>query len=105
MANENTSRVAEGSGRSSIEELEGRGRLVPAQATGIEYPVEFEIKSPPAAPRHGRVSQPTRWAKCFVRSAQKKVFPDGHYFLRTDEGRVHQLRVIGGVWHCLALAL
>ena len=46
MANENTSRVAEGSGRSSIEELEGRGRLVPAQATGIEYPVEFGARLP-----------------------------------------------------------
>ncbi|MGH9717160.1 MAG: hypothetical protein ACRD4R_10600 [Candidatus Acidiferrales bacterium] len=97
------------SGRSSvpppIEFLHGRGRLVPALATGIEYPVEFGIKSPPAAPRHGRASIPTRWAKCRIRPAQKRIFPDGFYFLRTEEGRVHQLKVIGGVWHCLALAL
>jgi len=87
------------------DELKGRGRLIPAQATGIEYSVRFGIKSPPAGPQHGRGSKPTRWARCFIRPAQKKVFPDGHYFLRTDEGRVHQLKVIDGVWHCLALAL
>jgi len=91
--------------RPPVEELKGRGRLVPAQATGIEYPVEFGIKTPPAAPHYGRVSQPTQWAKCVVRPDQKRAFPDGHYFLHTDEGRVHQLKVIGGVWHCLALAV
>jgi hypothetical protein len=85
--------------------IEGRGHLVPALATGIEYPVDFRIKSPPTAPRRGRTSKPTRWAKCRVRSAQKRIFPDGFYFLRTDEGRVHQLKVIGGEWHCLALVL
>jgi hypothetical protein len=84
--------------------LEGRGRLIPALATGIEYPVEFGINSPPVPQRHGRASKPTRWAKCRIRPAQKRVFPDGVYFLRTEEGAVHQLKVIGGVWHCLALA-
>jgi hypothetical protein len=85
--------------------LTGRGRLVPALATGIEYPVEFGIQSPPGAPQHGRASKPTRWAKCRIRAAQKRIFPDGYYFFRTEEGAVHQLKVIGGVWHCLALAL
>jgi hypothetical protein len=87
------------------DQLKGRGRLIPALATGIEYPVEFGITPPPGAPKHGRASIPTRWAKCRIRPAQKRLFADGFYFLRTDEGRVHQLRVIGGVWHCLALAL
>lgn len=86
------------------ETMKGRGRLSPAQATGIEYPVEFGISSVPAAPQYGRVSQPTRWAKCSIRPVHGGVFPDGTYFLHTDEGRVHQLRMIGGVWHCLALA-
>ena len=85
--------------------IEGRGHLVPALATGIKYPVNFQIKSPPRTPQRGRVSKPTRWAKCRIRSAQERIFPDGFYFLRTDEGRVHQLKVIGGEWHCLALAL
>jgi len=101
---ESESPRTEGNGRPSAEELKGRGRLVPAQATGIEYPVEFGMSAPPAAPQHGRASKPTQWAKCLIRSSQKRIFPDGHYFLRTDEGRVHQLKVIGGVWHCLALA-
>lgn len=86
-------------------ELKGRGRLVPAIATGIEYEVEFGLKSPPAAPQHGRAAKPTRWAKCRIRSLQNRTFLDGFYFLRTQEGRVHQLKVIDGVWHCLALAL
>ena len=86
------------------EKLKGRGRLVPAQATGVEYPVAFGIYSAPAVPQYGRVSQPTRWAKCSIRSVGSRVFPDGYYFLHTDEGKIHQLKVIGGVWHCLALA-
>jgi hypothetical protein len=86
------------------EKLKGRGRLFPAQATGIEYPVEFGINSAPSAPQYGRVAQTTRWAKCSIRPIHGGVFPDGTYFLHTDEGRVHQLKVIGGVWHCLALA-
>jgi hypothetical protein len=104
-ADESHSPGAEKNCRSSAEELKGRGRLVPAQATGIEYEVAFGMKAPPAAPQYGRVTKPTRWAKCFVRTAQKRVFPDGHYFLHTDEGRVHQLKVISGVWHCLVLAV
>jgi hypothetical protein len=97
--------AAERNDQLAADELKGRGRLIPAQATGIEYPVEFGIQSPPAGPQHGRVLKPTRWVKCFIRSAQRRVFPDGSYFLRTDEGRVHQLKMIDGVWHCLALAL
>ncbi|MGA9885834.1 MAG: hypothetical protein WBQ34_19120 [Candidatus Acidiferrales bacterium] len=89
----------------STHELSGRGRLVPAIATGIEYPVEFGLKSPPAAPQHGRAAKPTRWTKCRIHSLQSRTFLDGFYFLRTEEGRVHQLKVINGVWHCLALAL
>jgi hypothetical protein len=85
--------------------LVGSGRLVPAQATGIEYTVKFEIKVPPAGPQYGRVVKPTRWAKCLVRTAQMRLFSDGNYFLHTDEGRVLQLKMIGGMWHCLALAL
>jgi len=89
---------------SSTHELSGRGRLVPAIATGIEYPVEFGLNSPPVAPQHGRAAKPTRWAKCRIQSLQDRTFLDGFYFLRTEEGRVHQLKVINGVWHCLALA-
>ena len=90
---------------SSTHELSGRGRLVPSIATGIEYQVEFGLNSPPAAPQHGRAAKPTRWAKCRIHSLQNRTFLDGFYFLRTEEGRVHQLKVIGGIWHCLALAL
>lgn len=86
------------------EKLKGRGRLCPAQATGIEYSVEFGINSAPSAPQYGRVAPTSRWAKCSIRPIHGGVFPDGTYFLHTDEGRVHQLKVIGGVWHCLALA-
>jgi hypothetical protein len=92
-------------GRPPADELSGRGLLVPAQATGIEYPVTYGLKSQPAGPQYGRVLKPTRWAKCLIRTARKRVFPDGHYFLHTAEGRVHQLKVIGGVWHCLAVAM
>lgn len=88
---------------SCTHELNGRGRLVPAIATGIEYPVEFGLNSPPVAPQHGRAAKPTRWAKCRIQSLQNRTFLDGFYFLRTEEGRVHQLKVINGVWHCLAL--
>jgi hypothetical protein len=102
---ESQSLDVEKNSRAHAEGLKGRGRLVPAQATGIEYPVEFGIKSPPPGPQYGRVVKPTRWAKCFIRTAQKRIFSDGHYFLHTDEGRVHHLKLIGGVWHCLALAL
>jgi hypothetical protein len=91
--------------QASTHELSGRGRLVPAIATGIEYAVEFGLKSPPAMPQHGRAAKPTCWAKCRIYSLQNRTFLDGFYFLRTEEGRVHQLKVIKGVWHCLALAL
>ena len=97
--------VAEVSVAVPTHELDGRGRLVPAIATGIEYPVEFGLKLPPAAPQHGRAARPIRWAKCRIHSIQNRTFLDGFYFLRTEEGRVHQLKVINGVWHCLALAL
>lgn len=96
--------VPDASATSSTHELNGHGRLVPAIATGIEYPVEFGLKSPPVAPQHGRAAKPTRWAKCSIHSLQNRTFLDGFYFLRTDEGRVHQLKVIKGVWHCLAFA-
>ena len=89
---------------SSTHELSGQGRLVPAIATGIEYLVEFGLHSPPVAPQHGRAAKPTRWAKCSIHSLQNRTFLDGFYFLRTEEGRVHQLKVINGVWHSLALA-
>lgn len=91
-------------GRPLAGELSGRGLLVPAQATGIEYPVAFALKSQPAGPQYGRVLKPTRWAKCSIRTERKRAFPDGNYFLHTAEGRVHQLKVIDGVWHCLAVA-
>ncbi len=96
--------VSEAGVTSSTHELSGRGRLVPAIATGIEYPVEFGLNSPPASPQRGRAAKPTRWAKCSIHSPQNRTFLDGFYFLRTEEGRVHQLKVIHGVWHCLALA-
>ncbi|HXW17181.1 MAG TPA: hypothetical protein VEJ39_02685 [Candidatus Acidoferrales bacterium] len=97
-------RRADSGTESGSSDLSGRGLLVPALATGIEYPVAFALKSAPAGPQYGRVQKPTRWAKCSIRTAQKRAFPDGHYFLHTPDGRVHQLKVIGGVWHCLALA-
>lgn len=99
------SSASEENASQSTHELSGHGRLVPAIATGIEYPVEFGLKSPPAAPQHGRAAKPTRWTKCSIHSLQSRTFLDGFYFLRTEEGRVHQLKVINGVWHCLALAL
>lgn len=86
------------------EKVKGRGRLVPAQATGVEYKVEFGIDIVPETSQYGRGLKPTRWAKCSVRSAHAQRFPDGTYFLHADDGRVHQLKAIGGKWHCLALA-
>lgn len=102
--NDDRSPASQSNVTSSTHELSGRGRLVPAIGTGIEYPVEFGLNSPPVAPQQGRAAKPTRWAKCRIQSLQNRTFLDGFYFLRTEEGRVHQLKVINGVWHCLALA-
>jgi hypothetical protein len=88
----------------SQEKLKGRGRLVPAQATGIEYKVEFGIDAAPETLQYGRGLKPTTWAKCSIHPVHARVFPDGHYFLHADDGRVHQLKAEGGKWHCLALA-
>jgi hypothetical protein len=84
--------------------IKGRGKLVPALATGVEYTVEFGIEEPPKAPQYGRGAKPTAWAECTVRPDHARVFPDGHYFLHAEDGRVLQLKAIGGKWHCLALA-
>ena len=64
-------------GNLAPEKLKGRGRLFPAQATGIEYPVEFG-----SIPRHRRRNT-DEWRKRrvgrsvrFVRFTAA-VFPDG----------------------------
>jgi hypothetical protein len=45
-----------------------------------------------------------QWTECSVHFSHDGPFPDGSYFLYTDEGKVHQLKSIDGKWHCLAMA-
>jgi len=45
-----------------------------------------------------------QWTKCSVRFSHAGLFPDGSYFLYTDEGKVLQLKSIDGKWHFLAMA-
>src|SRR5678815_3105323 len=81
---------------------EGRGRLVPTQATGIAYPVQYGIPVGGSL-QHGRRLRPMHWSKCSVHLPQGGLCPDGHYFLYTDEGKVHQLKSIEGKWLCFTI--
>ena len=90
--------------REKNDRIEGKGRLVPALATGVEYKVEFGIDSPPAPLKFGGGQRSATWTTCFIRPAHARVIPDGSYFLHAEDGRVHQLRAVGGKWRCLALA-
>jgi hypothetical protein len=45
-----------------------------------------------------------QWTSCSVQFSLGGRLPDGSYFLYTDEGKVHQLRSVGGKWHFLAIA-
>jgi hypothetical protein len=82
----------------------GRGRLVPTQVTGITYQVRYGIPDVGDPAQHGRERRPMQWTKCSVHFPHGGLFPDGHYFLYTDEGKVLQLKSINGKWHCLAMA-
>jgi hypothetical protein len=83
----------------TLENIKGRGKLVPTRATGVEYQVDYELRfttvgSPPATR--------TRCSKCSVRSAHAHTIPDGHYFLQAEAGQIHQLKLVDGKWHYLA---
>ena len=60
-----------------------RGRLVPTQATGVEYQVEYGIQFAVEIHQHGKApAPPTRvqWSKCSVRSAHDHLIPQGELF-------------------------
>jgi hypothetical protein len=81
-----------------------RGRLVPTQATGMEYQVEYGIHFAVEVRQHGRSSMSPaqiRWTRCSVRSAHSHLIPQGSYFLHTDDGKIHQLKFTAGEWHYL----
>ena len=91
------------------ETLKGTGRLVPTRMTGVEYKVKYGIDHIIEEVTHGGTGgfgpgKGGRWAKCLVRPTQSSVIPDGSHFLHADDGRVHQLRSMGGQWQCLSLA-
>ncbi|MGH9591880.1 MAG: hypothetical protein ACRD5L_02220 [Bryobacteraceae bacterium] len=84
-----------------------RGKLVPTLPTGVEYQVEHGIEIIPEVRQHGRAAAPAsraRWEKCSIRSAHAHMIPEGSYFLHSDDGRVHQLKLTRGVWQYLVLA-
>jgi hypothetical protein len=91
------------------EKLQGTGRLVPTRLTGVEYKVKYGIEHIIEEVTHGGTGgfgpgKGGRWAKCSVRPTHSNLIPDGSYFLHADDGRVHQLRSMGGQWQCLSLA-
>ena len=87
----------------SLKQSSGLGRLVPTRPTGLEYEVQYGIRSLEEVQQHGRGLQPVRWVKCSLRSAHAQRIPDGSYFLRTEDGRVHQLKSVDGEWCYLVL--
>jgi hypothetical protein len=84
--------------------IQGQGRLVPAQPTGIQYRVSYGIHIAPDIKQHGRGMRPVRWTKCSVRPAGAHRIPNGDYFLHADEGGVYQMRCTGTAWQYLAAA-
>lgn len=84
--------------------ITGRGRLVPTRTTGIAYQVRYGLPVAKEAPKATRGSRPARWAKCTVYFERGGSLPDGHYFLYTDEGRVHQLKSTENEWQYLEVA-
>jgi hypothetical protein len=88
----------------SLPRLDGRGRLVPAQLTGIVYQVHHGIQLAKETPQYNRGWQSAEWAKCSIRLVRAGYIPNGIYFLYTEEGRVHQLRFVDGKWHYLAVS-
>jgi hypothetical protein len=88
----------------SQKKIQGRGRLVPARATGVQYEVRYGIHAVGEMRQHGRGLSPMRWEKCSLRPASAQRIPDGEYFLHAEDGRVHQLKSVDGKWHFLAVA-
>ncbi len=91
------------------EQLKGSGRLVPTRLTGVEYKVKYGIEHIVEEVTHGGTGgwgagKGGKWAKCSVRSAHLNPIPDGSYFLHADDGRVHQVKAVGGQWQCLSMA-
>ena len=80
------------------------GRLVPTRPTGIEYQVRHAILVVGEERQHGKGMRPTRWVKCVLQPEHVQRIPEGSYFLHSDDGKIHQLRSIGGEWHYLAVA-
>jgi hypothetical protein len=80
------------------------GRLVPTQATGVEYQVEYGIQFAVEVRQHGRAAAPptdVRWTKCSVRSTRAHLIPAGNYFLHAEDGKIHQVKFTAGEWHYL----
>ncbi len=84
--------------------LNATGRLVPTRPTGVEYKVRHGIHVVAERRQHGKGMRPTRWVKCDLRAENIQRIPEGSYFLHSDDGRVHELRCIGGEWQYLAVA-
>src|ERR1700675_1591739 len=86
--------------------VSGSGRLVPTRPTGLQYEVQYGMYVLAEIRPHGQGGlQPTRWAKCTLRSAHAQRIPDGSYFLHAEDGRVHQLKSADGEWSYLALTV
>ena len=91
----------------SSDKQKGRGKLVPAQQTGLEYQVDYGIHFVEEVRQHGRTSTTvarSRWMKCMVRSVHAHLIPNGNYFLHMDNGRVIQIKSDSGKWEYLAMA-
>jgi hypothetical protein len=70
----------------------------------VTYMVRYGIPTVEEAAQHGRARRPMEWTRCSVQASRGGHFPDGQYFLYTDEGKVLQLKLVNGKWHCLAAA-
>src|ERR1700722_19871829 len=77
------------------------GRLVPAQATGVQYEVHYNINIGGETKKQGRGRFSPRWGKCSLRLANSQRIPDGIFFLRADDGKVHQVKRVNGRWRYL----
>ncbi len=88
----------------STEKQKSRGRLVPTQATGVEYQVDYAIQFAVEVRQHGKAPMPPariQWTRCSVRSTRAHLIPAGNYFLHADDGKDHQLKFTAGEWHYL----
>ena len=86
----------------SLNELQGRGRLVPMQPLGIAYHVRHGFQRTQNVHSYRKGMPPPQWTSCSIHVLRSTSIPNGSYFLYTDEGDVLQIRHIDGNWHYLA---